>query len=83
MAVTDYSFIYLCGGDLRPLNHKVIPARRVFRHAGMDVNDVETKVSQIKRVDVIVDHSILKGPPYDKVESSQRVQFLTQVNLKV
>jgi hypothetical protein len=34
---TNYSFIYLCGGDLGPLNHEVVPARRVFRHAGMDV----------------------------------------------
>jgi hypothetical protein len=34
---TDYNFIYLCGGDLRPPNHEVVPARRVFRHAGMDV----------------------------------------------
>jgi hypothetical protein len=35
---TNYSFIYLYGGDLRPLNHEVIPACRVFRHAGIDVN---------------------------------------------
>ena len=34
---TNYSFIYLYGGDLRPPNYKVVPARRVFRHAGMDV----------------------------------------------
>jgi len=37
---TNYSFIYFCGGDLRTLNHEVIPARRVFRHAGIDVNDI-------------------------------------------
>ncbi len=35
---TDCSFIYLCGGDLRPLNYEVVPARRVFRYAGMDVS---------------------------------------------
>jgi hypothetical protein len=35
---TNYSFIYLCGRDLRPPNHEVIPARRVFRYAGMHVN---------------------------------------------
>jgi hypothetical protein len=35
---TNYNFIYLCGRDLRPLNHEVVPARRVFRHAGMDVS---------------------------------------------
>jgi len=34
---TNYSFIYLCGRDLRPLNHEVVPVRRVFRHARMDV----------------------------------------------
>jgi hypothetical protein len=35
---TNYNFIYLCGGDLGPSNYEVIPARRVFRHAGMDVS---------------------------------------------
>jgi len=35
---TNRNFIYLCGGDLRPPNHEVVLARRVFRHAGMDVN---------------------------------------------
>lgn len=34
---TDYNFIYLYGGDLRPLNYKVVPAHRVFRHAAIDV----------------------------------------------
>jgi hypothetical protein len=34
---TDYSFIYLCGGDLRPLNYKVVPVHRVFRYVGIDV----------------------------------------------
>ena len=34
---TNYNFIYLCGGDLRLLNHVVFSAHRVFRHAGMDV----------------------------------------------
>jgi hypothetical protein len=35
---TNYNFIYSCGRDLRTLNHEVVPARRVFRHAGMDVS---------------------------------------------
>jgi hypothetical protein len=34
---TGYNFIYLCGRDLKPLNYEVVSARRVFRHAGMDV----------------------------------------------
>ncbi len=29
---TDYSFIYLCGGDLSPPNHQVVPARRDGRY---------------------------------------------------
>ena len=35
---TDYNFIYLCGGDLRPPNCEVFSAHRVFRHAGIDVS---------------------------------------------
>jgi len=42
---TNYSFIYLYGGDLRPLNHEVVPARRVFRHVGIDVSQVEFEFS--------------------------------------
>lgn len=34
---TNYRFIYSRGGDLRPLNHKVVSARRVFRYVGTDV----------------------------------------------
>ena len=37
---TNYNFIYLCGRDLRPPNPEVVPARRVFRHAGMDVSNL-------------------------------------------
>ena len=33
----DDNFIHLRGRDLRPPNHEVVPARRVFRHAGIDV----------------------------------------------
>jgi len=33
----DYNFIDFCAGDLRPSNHEVVPVRRVFRHAGMNV----------------------------------------------
>jgi hypothetical protein len=35
---TNYNFIYLCGRDLRPPTHEVVPARRVFRYAGIDVS---------------------------------------------
>jgi hypothetical protein len=34
---TNYNFIYLRGGGLRPLKHEVFSAHRVFRHAGMDI----------------------------------------------
>lgn len=29
--------MYLYGGDLKPPNNEVVPARRVFRRTGMDV----------------------------------------------
>jgi hypothetical protein len=32
-----YDFIYLEDRDLRPPNHEVVSAQRVFRHPGMDV----------------------------------------------
>ena len=35
---SNYNFIYLCGRDLRPSNYEVVPARRVFRHVGIDVS---------------------------------------------
>jgi hypothetical protein len=44
---TNCNFIYLCGRDLRPPNHEVVPARRVFRHAGMDVNTLLISQSQV------------------------------------
>jgi hypothetical protein len=34
---TNYNFIYLRGGGLRPPNHEDFSAHRVFRHAGIDV----------------------------------------------
>src|SRR4051794_11097665 len=44
---TDYSFIYLGGGDLIPLNYKVFSAHRFFRHAGMDVRYFNFKYLKI------------------------------------
>jgi hypothetical protein len=42
-----YNFIYLCGGDLRPLNHQVVLARRDFRDAGMDVIQKHSSICRL------------------------------------
>ena len=45
---TGYNFIYLHSRDLKPLNHEVVSAYRVFRHAGTDVNTYKVVLSQLQ-----------------------------------
>jgi hypothetical protein len=63
---TGYNFIYLHSRDLKPLNHEVVSAYRVFRHAGTDVNVVpDANAPQPRCVDSI-------GQPFFRCPMSRR-----------